>query len=68
MNIDIISQICIFNDYPIYRQLLAKYRDKFRKIILYPSRHHGVIDMEEFMRRVFPETWVTGHTIDWTTP
>src|SRR3990167_2408288 len=66
--IDIISQICIYNDYPLYRQLLTKYRDKFNKIILYPSRHHGVIDMEEFLRRVFPETWVTGHTIDWTTP
>ena len=66
--IDVISQICVFNDYPIYRQLLTKYRDKFNKIILYPSRHHGVIDMEEFMRRTFPETWVTGHEIDWTTP
>lgn len=24
--------------------------------------------MEEFLRRTFPETWVTGHIIDWTTP
>lgn len=68
MKIDIISQICVFNDYPIYRHNLAKYRDKFNKIILYPSRHHGVIDMEEHMRKTFPETWITGHTIDWTTP
>ena len=67
MNIDIISQICIYNDYPIFRQLLTKYRDKFNKIILYPSRHHGVIDCEQFLRKVFPETWVTGHKIDWTT-
>lgn len=66
--IDLISQVCIYNDYPIYRQLLAKYRDKFNKIILYPSRHHGVIDCEEFLKKTFPETWVTGHTIDWTTP
>ena len=68
MNIDIVSQICIFCDYPIYRQLLTKYRDKFNKIILYPSRHHGVIDLENFLRKNFPETWVTGHKIDWTTP
>lgn len=68
MNVDIISQYCIYNDYPIFRRNLAKYRDKVQKIILYPSRHHGVIDLEEFARRVFPETWVTGHVIDWTTP
>lgn len=68
MNIDVISQICVYNDYPIYRHLIGKYRDNFKKIILYPSRHHGVIDMEEFLKRTLPETWVTGHTIDWTTP
>lgn len=65
--IDVISQICIYNDYPIFRQLLTKYRNKFNKIILYASRHHGVIDEEEFMRRTFPETWVSTE-IDWTTP
>lgn len=66
--IDIISQICVFNDYPIYRQLIRKYRNKFNKVILYPSRHHGQVDLEEFLKRSLPETWVTGHTIDWTTP
>lgn len=68
LEIDVISQVCIYNDYPLFRQNLTNYRNKFKKIILYPSRHHGVIDMEEFFRRIFPETWVTGHTIDWTTP
>lgn len=66
-SIDVISQICIYNDYPIFRQLLTKYRSKFNKIILYASRHHGVIDEEEFMRKTFPETWVSTE-IDWTTP
>jgi len=67
-SIDIISQICVYNDYPIFRQLLTKYREKFNKIIFYPSRHHGVIDQEDFLRRTFPETWVTGDVIDWATP
>jgi len=66
--IDIVSQICVYNDYPIYRQLLTKYRPFFNKIILYPSRHHGVIDMEEFLKKTFPETWVEDQNIDWTTP
>src|SRR5258708_18684988 len=66
--IDIISQICIYNDYPIWRNLINKHRDKFNKVILYPSRHHGVIDLEKFWREVFPETWITGDVIDWTTP
>lgn len=66
--IDIVSQICVFNDNPIWRAHIKKYRSKFNKVILYPSRHHGVIDLEEFWRKVFPETWVTGHTIDWTMP
>lgn len=64
MNVDVISQICIFNDYPIYRFLLTKYRDKFNKIILYPSRHHGVIDLEEFLKGNFRETWVEPVPID----
>lgn len=68
MSIDVISQVCVFNDYPMFRQLLTKYRSKFNKVILYPSRHHGVIDVEKFLEKELPETWVTGHTIDWTTP
>ena len=66
--IDIISQICVFNDNPLWRKHIKKYRSLFNKVILYPSRHHGVIDLEAFWKRVFPETWVTNHTIDWTTP
>ncbi len=63
--IDVVSQICVYSDYPIYRQLLTKYRDKFNKIILYPSRQHGVLDMEEFLKQSFPETWVTREPIDY---
>lgn len=67
MNIDIVSQICVYNDNPIFRQLIQRHRNKFNKVILYASRHHGVIDLEEFWRRVFPETWVSTE-IDWTKP
>jgi hypothetical protein len=55
---DVVSQVCIFNDYPVWRKLMQDNRDKFDKIIMYPSRHHGVIDMEQFLREKFPETWV----------
>ena len=65
MIIDIVSQICIFTDYPIWRANIQKYRDKFKKVITYPSRHHGVIDLEEFWKRVFPETWVEPVEIDY---
>lgn len=65
MNIDILSQVCVFNEYPLWRSMLTKYRTLFKKIILYPSRHHGFIDEEVFMREVFPETWINNHYIDW---
>jgi len=48
MNVDIVTQYCIYNDYPIWRHNMLKYRDRVKKIILYPSRHHGVIDLESF--------------------
>lgn len=65
---DIIMQWCIYCDYPLYREWLNKYRDKFDKVILYPSRQHGHIDLEKFVQEELKETWVNGHTIDWTTP
>lgn len=65
MNIDIITQYCIYNDYPIWRRNMQKYRDRVRKIILYPSRHHGVIDLESFAKEAFPETWVEPVPIDY---
>jgi len=58
MDADRILQYCIFVDYPLFRRHIAKYRDKFKKVILYPSRQHGVLDLEAFSREVFPETWV----------
>lgn len=66
--IDVITQWCVFNDYPLFRLNIENHRSRFNKVILYPSRHHGVVDLESFAREVFPETWVNGHTIDWTTP
>lgn len=66
MNIDLISQVCIFTDFPIWKATITKYRDKFNKVILYPSRHHGVIDLEEFWKKVFPETWAEPVEIDWS--
>lgn len=56
--IDILSQVCLYNDYPLWKKLLKKYRDKFGKIILYPSRHHGFIDQEEYLKATLPETWI----------
>lgn len=64
MDVDIVTQYCIFNDYPLFRGEIAKHRDKFKKVILYPSRHHGVTDLEAFSREMFPETWVDPVKID----
>lgn len=58
MNVDKILQWCIFSDYPLFRAHAKKYRDKVNKIILYPSRQHGVLDLEQFAKDVFKETWV----------
>lgn len=63
--IDRIVQICVFNDYPVFRYHHNLYRDKIQKLILYPSRHHGVIDMESFLKQVIPETWVNPVPIDY---
>ena len=66
MNIDVISQYCVYNDYPIFRYNTQKHRDNFRKVILYPSRHHGVIDLEGFSKKNFPQvTWVEPVPIDY---
>lgn len=68
MKPDLIAQYCIFCDYPLFRENLIKYRDRFNKIILYPSRHHGKIDLEHFAQKAIQEAWVKDHAIDWTTP
>ena len=67
MNVDIISQHCVFNDYPIFRYNIQRYRSKFKKVILYPSRHHGVIDLESWLKKSFgsPVTWVDPVSIDY---
>jgi hypothetical protein len=63
-NCDIIQQICVYNDYPILRHLLnAKW--KFDQVILFPSRHHGKIDCEEFLKSNIKATWVTRPPIDY---
>ena len=68
MKPDIIMQVCVFVDYPLWRRWLEKYRNHFNKVILYPSRHHGVIDLQKFLEEQVKETWVNDHVIDWTTP
>lgn len=65
MNIDILVQYCVYNDYPIWRRMIKDYRSLFNKVILYPSRHHGYIDLEDFSKRVFPETWADPVEIDY---
>lgn len=65
MKPDIVMQYCVYNDYPVFRANLAKYRDKVNKVILYPSRHHGFRDFEEFSKEQIKETWVTPVPIDY---
>ena len=65
--IDIISQVCTAVDYPLYWALLTKYRSKFNKIILYGSKHHGVLTLESYLKSIVPETWIQTE-IDWTAP
>lgn len=35
-----------------------RHREFVNKIILYPSRQHGLVDFEEFAKIAIPETWV----------
>lgn len=63
--IDVVSQYCVYNDYPIFRYILEKYRTKLDKIILYPSRHHGVIDLEEWSKKHLPAIWVERKPVDY---
>lgn len=65
MNADRILQWCVYADYPIFRSHAAKYRDRVNKIILYPSKQHGVLDLEAFAKKVFPETWVAPVPIEY---
>lgn len=65
---DLILQWCVFCDYPIFRAWVKKYRHKFNKIILYPSRQHGVVDLQNFAEDALPENWVKNHVIDWSEP
>lgn len=65
MSIDILTQYCIYNDYPLFRWNLQRFRDRFQKIILYPSRHHGLIDFESFAKEQIKETWVDPVSIDY---
>lgn len=67
MTIDIISQICVYCDYPLWRKMVQDNRSEFNKVILYPSKQHGVVDLENFWLNVFPETWVKREPIDYGT-
>lgn len=63
--VDLICQYCVYCDYPIFRSHLKKYRDKYNKIILYPSRQHGFLDLENFAKSVIKETWIEREPIDY---
>lgn len=63
--IDLILQWCVYCDYPIWRAWLKKYRSKFNKVILYPSRHHGSLDLESFAKDQIKEVWVDPVEINW---
>ena len=65
MNADVLTQYCVYADYPIFRWNIKRFRDKFQKVILYPSRHHGVLDLEAFAKRQIKETWVEPVSIDY---
>ncbi len=66
--IDLLSQYCTHCDYPCWRANLAKHRDKFNKVILYPNEYYRDLDLKAFAKEVLKETWVENHVIDWTTP
>ena len=65
MKPDIVMQWCVYCDYPLFRLFLKKYRDRFGKVILYPSRQHGNVDLEDFAKKAMPETWVNPVEIDY---
>lgn len=67
MNVDKISQLCVYCDYPLLRYHHQKYGGMVNKTIVYPSRHHGYIDLEDFMKKEYPVTWVNPVPIDWST-
>ena len=68
MNVDLLMQHSIFCDYPIWRMNLNRHRNKFNKVILYPSDHNREVSFKDFLYQQIPETWVKDHVIDWTTP
>jgi len=65
MKPDVVMQWCVYNDYPVFRNHIQKYRDRMGKIIIYPSRHHGFIDLESFSKEQVKETWVDPVKIDY---
>src|SRR5258708_16000784 len=63
--IDLISQLCVYCDYPLMRQHFEHYRNQYNKIILYPSRQHGYLDLESFLKENIKETWVERVPVDY---
>jgi len=45
--------------------MIQDHRHRFNKIILYPSKQHGVVDLEDLWLKSFPETWVERQPIDY---
>lgn len=68
MNADLLIQHSIYIDYPVWRLNLQRHRDKFNKVIIYPSDHNREHSFKPFLEEQLKETWVNDHTIDWTTP
>lgn len=62
---DVILQYCQYDDYPIFRRNLSKYRHRFNKVILYMSKHHGFRDFGDFSKDQIKETWVEPVPIDY---
>src|SRR3990167_4778714 len=67
-SIDLLTQYCCHCDYPIWRNHLKKYRHLFNKVILYPNEYYRDLDFKDFSKEVLKETWVEGHTINWSEP
>src|SRR3990167_4077114 len=67
MNVDLLAQHSIYIDYPIWRMNLQRHRDRFNKVILYPSDHNRDYSFKDFLLEQIPETWETDHKIDGTT-
>lgn len=68
-DIDVWLQHSIYCDYPVWRlNMLERNRDRFKKVVLYPSDHNREKSFKNWLFDNVKETWVKDHTVDWFAP